>query len=543
MHLFADIFHVLVTVERCSMVVSAVAAPTGPKPPPLRFPEKSEIASPSSEKDGQKLASLNYTQYTISPISFSIDDIEGYGTVKAVNVGNSCGADNLRLDEDEFYEALAKVHPSWIRATRVANSAKTMYPKVHKLASPFSCLYAGGSCKPELRCITKDEALGTGLCGFTVEAKSIPIIAVEEILQYGVFSMLQSFFVTDNETPDVELLRLSQVVPHACGVLSSGPVGFLLAIEWIGMLYYSVLSNPFFLGSDQHKTAINFFEDISKKVRSNKGVCGKENLVTIPFRREHFTNKAANQFLAISTEPITMTFGPFPNQSCFVKVISVVKDTASSSTPTTTKGETYKQCVGEEDKSWPFSAVYFQHMHRVFQVYEGLCQRADKPAILVPTKLLYGVFEVAVISVWVGKVDATPEDMDNRDYMTQLATAVVWLARGGLLYIDLRPPNMRIDRDSGSVWLIDYDDCVLLETPLTAIPEIIDKLEENICGGRCLRAYPVLRECLLALTNTADEAALSSSSSSSAAAANAVAVETPLERLTLTPPPLFPVEK
>ena len=51
-----------------------------------------------------------------------------------------------------------------------------------------------------------------------------------------------------------------------------------------------------------------------------------------------------------------------------------------------------------------------------------------------------------------------------------VATALAWLAANRILYTDLRGPNVLVraaeDAEDVSVWLVDYDDCVVLPAPV-----------------------------------------------------------------------------
>jgi len=44
------------------------------------------------------------------------------------------------------------------------------------------------------------------------------------------------------------------------------------------------------------------------------------------------------------------------------------------------------------------------------------------------------------------------------------AAAVAWLARRGLLYTDLRGPNVVVAGDEA--WLVDFDDCITVAEPV-----------------------------------------------------------------------------
>jgi len=105
----------------------------------------------------------------------------------------------------------------------------------------------------------------------------------------------------------------------------------------------------------------------------------------------------------------------------------------------------------------------------------------------VPARLLFGAGEVCVTMPFVGGRDAVDADLaEGGCAVLPVAEAIAWLARRGLVYVDLRPPNVRIEEEEeeeagaggplGSaaaatsqairrrVVLIDYDDLKVAAT-------------------------------------------------------------------------------
>jgi hypothetical protein len=85
-----------------------------------------------------------------------------------------------------------------------------------------------------------------------------------------------------------------------------------------------------------------------------------------------------------------------------------------------------------------------------------------------------------------------------------VARAIVWLAQHGLIYVDLRLPNVRITAHDHA-FLVDYDDMVVCE-PLTSAEELITTLLRDpvvatigwasVAGGRALVAVlDAIRRC------------------------------------------------
>ena len=74
----------------------------------------------------------------------------------------------------------------------------------------------------------------------------------------------------------------------------------------------------------------------------------------------------------------------------------------------------------------------------------------------------------------------------------------MWLGRHSLLYVDLRARNVLRDADDG-VFLVDYDDMVVLSEPLQSGPDAVRKLREHATQGvyTCaLDLVPPLRNML-----------------------------------------------
>ena len=81
----------------------------------------------------------------------------------------------------------------------------------------------------------------------------------------------------------------------------------------------------------------------------------------------------------------------------------------------------------------------------------------------------YGAHEVLVdMAALDGARDATDKEVTTAgSLLDAAAAAVAWLAARGVLYVDLRGPNVVI---SGSeVWLVDFDDCVALDEPAATL--------------------------------------------------------------------------
>ena len=74
--------------------------------------------------------------------------------------------------------------------------------------------------------------------------------------------------------------------------------------------------------------------------------------------------------------------------------------------------------------------------------------------------------ELLVTMDFVEGREATVEDfISGSDVLMTACRAIVWLAVHMIIYVDLRDPNVLVN-DEGEVFLIDYDDCIVVEKPV-----------------------------------------------------------------------------
>ena len=107
---------------------------------------------------------------------------------------------------------------------------------------------------------------------------------------------------------------------------------------------------------------------------------------------------------------------------------------------------------------------------------------------------MYGTFVVAVDMPFVDGRDATLADLADAKGAgaCAVAAALAWLARNGLLYIDLRAVNVRVTPENDVV-LIDYDDILVLDAPLNSAAALEQALADKAATrgfNSCLDTYP-----------------------------------------------------
>jgi hypothetical protein len=125
-----------------------------------------------------------------------------------------------------------------------------------------------------------------------------------------------------------------------------------------------------------------------------------------------------------------------------------------------------------------YDADHFKHMLQVYTAFSAAwdaCPSDAVPPSLLRARMLFGAAEVCVKMPWVEGRDAEAADLAVGGCAVEpVARAIVWLAQHGLLYVDLRLPNVRIAAHDRA-FLVDYDDMAVCE-PLTSAEELITAL-------------------------------------------------------------------
>ena len=105
-------------------------------------------------------------------------------------------------------------------------------------------------CEPEL--FTDPTPLHPAFNG---EVKSAGVEMYNEVLTYVTFGMLKALFSCDAQ-------RFYSRPPVGYGIVAFPHVGYLVVVEWIGKLFMTPVSQPFFLGSSEHARAVGALPDV-----------------------------------------------------------------------------------------------------------------------------------------------------------------------------------------------------------------------------------------------------------------------------------------
>ena len=257
--------------------------------------------------------------------------------------------------------------------------------------------------------------------------------------------------------------RFHTAPPVGYVLLSCGCVGFLLGVEWVGKLFAYSVSQPFFLGSPEHTVAV----------------------AALPVTRLRMDD-------AVVVPHVGGSWRYYP--SVGDPVVSWTSEAAPG-------GRFWKIIQCDAFEGHPEGGVArLRALYDVFARYAAALNAPPPhdppPPALLQAQLLYGAFELLVDMPFVGLREATAGDLAAPGAVADaVAAAVAWLARRGLLYVDLGLPNVRVG-GGPTVWLVDYDDMVPLEPPAQRQDDVLRALRANENGAHALTEFPALEDAL-----------------------------------------------
>ena len=418
-----------------------------PKPRPFDSLLKAEasarvlqVDSPSAEGGGVLQKDLAVFTLDATPQELSLAALDQTRSLGAL-IHSRLDPASL-LHERNMYPLMTSFLPTWVltqhRQAHVSKggmSAKNLFigkgtpPDLPRIVLPWDC-------KPEI--LTSADAFHPA---FNAEAKSVTSAGdaktsklYDQLVTYVTLGIVGSMFVAVPEGRR----RFFTRPPVGYGLAALAHVGYVVAVEWVGRLFVSVVSQPFFLGSPEHEAAIAALPD---------------------YNYQH------------SYED--MDFAGIP-------VLTLSRD---DDTPRVTwrsegaEGDEFFKVIGWNS----YDAHHFKHMLQVYTALSAAwdtCPSNAVPPSLLRARMLFGAGQVCVKMPWVGGRNAEAADLaDGGCAVEPVARAIIWLAQRGLLYIDLRPPNVRIAAHD-RVFLVDYDDMALCKPP-TSAEELIIALQDD----------------------------------------------------------------
>ena len=370
------------------------------------------------------------------------------------------------LSESNFYSYATHALPLWlseahhtIRNSKAEMNAAALYGPPESVVLPKVVL--PWQCKPEVLVGVLQHR--SPFCG---ELKSIDKILFVKVLTYLLFGLAKAFFPSDgSEDPPV---RFYPRPPTGFALVAFAHVGYLVGCEWIGKLFLAPVSEPFFLASSAHETAVQ----------------------------------------GLAVDPVFDDFVDISRSSGLWHSWPPVGDWQVSWTVAPVDGKFYKliQCTALDslpsDAQQPgdgLRALYCTYAEYSKAFAAGSAPGAGDPcpSALVGARLLFGAFAVLVEMPWVQGTTVSIEELQDPagPALGAVARAVAWLARQGLLYIDLRPQNVLRCGDGG-FRLVDYDDVVILPAPLSSANEVAEALGLRGTDGFRELLLPALRTAL-----------------------------------------------
>jgi hypothetical protein len=400
-----------------------------------------QVDSPSSQGGGVLHKCLAVFTLNATPQERSLATLDQTRSLRALI---KTGLDPaFLLHESSMYPLMTSFLPRWVPApqqpreahmSKGGMSAKNLFvggtpPNLPRIVLPWDC-------KPEI--LTSAHAFHPA---FNAEAKSVtfagdakPSRLYDQLVTYVTLGIVGSMFAAVPEGRR----RFFTRPPVGYGLAALAHVGYVVAVEWVGRLFVSVVSQPFFLGSPEHDAAIAALPDYNYQD---------------------------------SYEDIDFAGIPVMTSFCDDGTPRVIWRSEGA------EGDEFFKVIG-------WDSYLAHHFKRMLQVYTALsdswdaCPSDAVPPSLLRARMLFGAGQVCVKMPWVGGRNAEAADLaDGGCAVEPVARAIVWLAKRGLLYVDLRPPNVRIAaRDR--VFLVDYDDMALCNPP-TSAEELITALQDD----------------------------------------------------------------
>jgi len=238
--------------------------------------------------------------------------------------------------------------------------------------------------------------------------------------------------------------------------------------EWVAPLFIGPISSSFTLGSEQHKAAVDMLDMVKVDRWVELDVTQSVKSLTYP---EDADENAAEIIWLTSPAELRVQSDDDDAELLTNRFVKIITHKAFSH-------------LSDHDAGYQF-----RHLHRVYAMYAELFVGASgepanvRPPALVSARLLYGAFSVLVDMPFIDGRQAREEELEqDGPVLQQLAAAIAWLARHGLLYCDLRAPNVIVadKQDTIDAYLVDYDDMVIV-TPgaVQSTDALVEKIREH----------------------------------------------------------------
>ena len=390
--------------------------------------------------------------------------------------GPARAAESL-MDEATYYRLAVSALPPHVRAYEAQMSARKAFGDCALRLPRWTF---SGTCKPEL-CAAAQA--GETRPVFQGEVKSVDSQVLGQALYYVLIAMTGTFFPARAAAAAGAAAEEGRRVFYAAppvgfALLAFAHVGYFISVEMVGKTLVAPASQPFFLGSAQHAAAA-------------------AALPQEPRGAPVWEMDGALRWTSAAPPPAAASGGGGGGGGggCLQE-------------PPLPPAITWCTSAGIFRKLVRADARSAQEWSELYAAYEKLVQLhaaaaaaaavAPVPASLVRgVRLLLGAHEALVEMRAVEGREATdfeatggggaaPATAAAAAVLEAVAEAMAWLAARCLLYTDLRGPNVVVRVSSGSsggggggggsglpaAWLVDYDDCVVVEEPLGSAEEV-----------------------------------------------------------------------
>ena len=331
------------------------------------------------------------------------------------SLAKSCGGARGMMEERQCYaHALAHL-PAFAERVRAAEggiSASTLFSAAALRTAAWSF---AAKCKPELHVRSCVGGAGEPAFrpAFNGELKTAGDgRALEQAAYYTAMDMVRVFFpATAAAEPCAR--RFFARPPLGYALVGFPHVAYFISLEWVGKLLVAPASAPFFLGSAAHEAAAAALPDV---------------------RYEDPSPRPGGLDWLTPSDPA-----------------------ARERTAWCCAGGVFRKLVRGDARS----GAGFAAMHRAYaRLAEVLPAAPPRLHLVRYARLAYGAHEVLVEMPAVAGREATDAEVTSEGpVLAAAAAAVAWLAQQGVVYTDLRGPNVLID-DAGAPWLVDFDDCL-----------------------------------------------------------------------------------
>ena len=374
------------------------------------------------------------------------------------------------MQEATYHRLAVSALPAHVRAYEAQASARKVFGECALRLPRWTF---SGTCMPKLCAAAR---AGETRPVFQGEVASVDSQVLGQALYYVLIAMAGAFFPARAAAAAGAAAEEGRRVFYAAppvgfALLAFAHVGYFVSVEMVGKALVAPASQPFFLGSAQHAAAAAALpqEPRGAPVWEMDGAL-------------RWTSAAPPAAAAAPQEP------PLP----------------PAVTWCTSPSGVFRKLVRADARS-------AQEWSELYAAYGRLAQlqaaEAHTPASLVQgVRLLLGAHEALVEMRAVVGREATNDEATGGagaaaagaaaaaaaprpDVLEAVAEAVAWLAARCLLYTDLRGPNVVVRVGSGgssgssgggggggsglpAAWLVDYDDCVVVEAPLRSAEEV-----------------------------------------------------------------------